>query len=159
MSDSDDKWSLGVMAAYSRQWSHAVAQQFREGVSSLLVDIERQIRVENPSIHLKPVFFSAARPRSSNPALRAPFAYAIIDVTDYDEDLAFLVGLMQGAQVPYVGVFRGEADANTSHGFSESDGVAYHEMAELFRPNSILNKRIMQAMSPARLLEQLVYEL
>ncbi|MGA9768387.1 MAG: hypothetical protein WBV94_05055 [Blastocatellia bacterium] len=88
------------------------------------------------------------------------FAYAIFDVTDWDEDLAFLMGGMHGARIPYVKVRKSESDTMAQRqNLNESNVIPYHEITNLFHPNSVLHERILQAISPARILEELIYEL
>ena len=160
MAESSDKWSLAVLSGYSEKWSRRLVQQFQEGVSSLLSGIEDDLQIENLSFHLKPVFLSRLSPAHSHGESKESFTYAIIDVTDFEEDLAHLLGVIQGAKIPYVAVCQRQSAANTSrHGLSESGVVLYDEMTDLFHSSSTLRERISQTISPARVLEHLVYEL
>src|SRR5436305_11757925 len=160
MNQSSGKWSLTILVAHSQRWSQHAAQDFRAGVSSLLADMEGRMRTEHPSLHLQPLYPAAGRRGSSHAELGVAFAFAILDVTDYDEDLAFLAGLMQGARVPYVLVCRGESRAATqSPALNDARVVQYESITDLFRPDSLLYREVSQAISPARVLEELVYEL
>jgi hypothetical protein len=118
------------------------------------------MRIRHPSLHLQPLYLSLENRGISQAQLIASVAFAIFDVTDYDEDLAFLVGLMQGTQIPYIGVCRSDSETVAKRqGFSAADVIPYHEIADLFRIDSMLHQHILQAISQARVLEQLVYEL
>lgn len=159
MNESLDKWSLTILAAHSQKWSQRLAQEFREGVIALLTHVESQLRIAHPSLRLRSLCLAAAHPHQSENVLRELFAYAIFDVTDWDEDLAFLMGGMQGARIPYIKICKSGSDTRTQQNLSASDIIPYHEITDLFRPDSLLQGRILQAISPARVLEQLVYEL
>lgn len=160
MNQTSDKWGLTILAAYSQRWSPHVAKEFKDGVSSLLADVERRVRSEHPSLRLQPLFLAAGDRGISPAQLKESVAFAILDVTDYDEGLAVLAGLMQGAQIPYVGVCRGESETVVTRQYlNNEDVIPYREIADLFRTDSPLHRRVSQAISQARILEQLVYEL
>jgi len=160
MAESPDKWSLAILAGYSGKWSRRLVQQFQEGITSLLSGIENDLQIENLSFHLRPVFLSGLSPAHSHSESRQSFTYAIIDITDFEEDLAHLLGVIQGAQIPYVAVCQRESAANTNlHGLSEPRVVLYDEMTDLFDSSSTLRERVSQTISPARVSEQLIYEL
>src|ERR1043165_3718274 len=160
MNESFNKLSLTVLAAHSNKWSQRLAEEFREGIAALLAHVESRLRVTHPSLQLNLLCLAAKHPNESKDLLRELFAFAIFDVTDWDEDLAFLMGGIQGARIPCVKVCRSESDTKVRRQhLNESDLIPYHEFTDLFRPNSSLQERILQAISPARVLEQLVYEL
>src|SRR6185503_5300346 len=90
---------------------------------------------------------------------REPFTYAIFDVTDWDEELAFLIGGVHGARIPYVKVFKSESGSRAQRqSTSGTNLLPYYDRANLFRSNSLLQERILQAISPTSILEQSVYE-
>jgi hypothetical protein len=158
MNESSNRRSLAVLSAYSEKWSQRLAQQFQEGVSSLLAEVDLQI--EDLSFRLRPVFLTRLARAYSHRESQDSFTYAIFDVTDFDENLAHLLGMIQGAQIQYVAICQRESGARAlRHGIGESDLVLYDEMTDLFHSNSILRDRISEAVSPASVLEQLVYEL
>lgn len=160
MNNSTDKWSLTILAAYSHKWSEGVAKEFREGVSSLLTDLEHRMRPEHPSLSLKPSYFTTGTRPSSQDDLQVSFAFAILDATDYDEDLGFLAGLMQGARIPYVFVCRGKPETVKQRmGLNVSRVIPYESTTDLFRPDSPLHQEVSQAVSQARVIEEFVYEL
>ncbi len=160
MSESSGKWSLMILAAHSQRWSQQVAQEFRDGVSSLLADVESRMRTDHPSLHLQPLYHAVGRRGTLQTELGASFAFAILDVTDFDEDLAFLAGLVQGTRTPYVFLCRGESETVIQRwGLNEARVIPYESAADLFRPNSRLHREVSQAISPARVLEELVYEI
>ena len=160
MNNSPDKWSLTILAAYSHRWSDGVAQDFRAGVSSLLADVERRMQTEHPSLNLKPRYVTTGTRPASQEDLQDSFAFAILDATDYDEDLGFLAGLMQGARIPYVFVCRGKPDTVKQRmGLNVSSVISYESTTDLFRLDSPLHREVSQAISQARVIEEFVYEL
>lgn len=160
MSESSAKWGLTVLAVYSQRWSQRVVQEFQEGVSSLLEDMEGRMRTEHPSLHLKPLCLTAGHQDDQQAELGMSIAFAILDVTDCDDDLAFLAGQMQGAQIPHVLVYRkGSGTMTLPRGLSDARVVPYDSTADLFRSDSLLYREVSQAISSARVLEELVYEL
>lgn len=160
MKESSNNWSLTILAAHSPKWSQRLAQEFYEGVSALLAHVENQLRATYPSLHLRPLCIAAQNPGQSEDVLRELFAYAIFDVTDWDEDLAFLMGGVLGAQIPHIKVCKSGSDQKAPRQtLSESDVIPYQEITDLFRPDSPLKGRILQAISSDRVLEHLIYEL
>jgi hypothetical protein len=160
MAEFSDKWSLAIVAGYSGKWSHRLVQQFQEGISSLLSGIENDLQIDNLSLHLRSVFLSSLSPPHSNDKSWESFTYAIIDITDFEEDLAHLLGVIQGAQIPYIAVCQRQSAANANrYGLSKPRVVLYDEMSDLFHSTSALRERVSQIISPSRVLEQLVYEL
>jgi hypothetical protein len=160
MSESSRRWGLTILAAHSGRWSERVVTEFRDGVSSLLEDVEGQLRSEHPSLRLQPLYLATGRPGVSQSDFGKPFAFAILDITDYDEELAFLAGRMQGARIPFVFVRRREAGTVTlPRGLSDTLMIPYDGSADLFRNDSILHAQISLAISRARVLDELVYEL
>lgn len=160
MAEIADKWSLAILSGYSEKWSRRLVQQFQEGISSLLLGIEDDLQIQNLPVHLRPVFLSRLSEAHSHGESRESFIYAIIDITDFDEDLIHLLGIIQGAQMPYVAVCQRSSAANTNrHGLSEARVVVYDEITDLFHSSSSLRERVSQTISPARVLEQVVYEL
>ncbi len=160
MSEPSGKWSLTILATHSQRWSQHVAQEFRDGVTALLADVESGMRIEHPSIHLQPRYAVAGRLDASQSELGVSFAFAILDVTDYDEHLALLAGLVQGAQIPYAIVCRGKSEPVTQQlGINNVQVIPYESTAELFRPGSLLHEKVSQAISQSRVLEELVYKL
>src|SRR6266516_4450012 len=160
MSVSSKKWNLTILAAHSQKWSQRLADEFQAGVSSLLEHVEEQMRTEHPSLQLSPLHFAASSLSQSEEVLRERFTYAIFDVTDWDEDLAFLIGGVHGARIPYVKVCKSESGTQAQRqNTSGVNLIPYYDMADLFRSNSLLQESILQAISPASILEQLVYEL
>jgi hypothetical protein len=160
MVESSDKWSLAILSGCSEKWSRRLVQQFQEGISSLLSDIEDDLQIENLSFHLRPVFLNRLSPAHCHGESHEFFTYAIIDVTDFEEDLAHLLGVIQGSRIPYVAVCQRQSAANANrHGLSEPGVVLYDEMTDLFRPSSDLRECVSQTISPAKVLAQLVYEL
>src|SRR5438552_2719315 len=102
MNESSNRRSLAVLSAYSEKWSQRLAQQFQEGVSSLLAEVDLQI--EDLSFRLRPVFLTRLARAYSHRESQDSFTYAIFDVTDFDENLAHLLGMIQGAQIQYVAI-------------------------------------------------------
>jgi hypothetical protein len=146
-----------VVVSYSNRWDQGMATEFRDGVSSLLVNIESQLRVENPSLNLEPIFTTSFRAISQSD-LAGQSALALLDVTDYDEDQALLIGLMQGARTPLVLMCQSEEMAQLS-ALADYGVVPYESLTALFRNAESLRCRIAQAISQKRVLEQLVYEI
>jgi hypothetical protein len=155
VNQSSKNWSLRILAAYSQRWDGRTVQEFRDGATTLLADVERHVRAEQPSVHLEPLFLAPGRRDSSHAAVAASVAFAILDVTDEDEDLAFLVGLVQGARVPHVLVHRG---ASAEICTLDADGIHYRSHSDLFVANPLLKGHILQAITQARILEELIYE-
>jgi hypothetical protein len=148
-------WGLRILAAYPRGWDGRAVQDFRDGLTSLLSDVERHVRADQPSLRLEPVFLAPGRRETSHAAVAASVAFAIIDVTDEDEDIAFLVGLVQGARIPHVLVHRGtSAELCTL----DADGIHYRSYNDLFVANQLLRGHILQAITQDRILEELIYE-
>lgn len=158
MSESPDNWSLTILVAYSQKRSQPVIQEFRNGVSSLLAEVEAQMQTEHPSLHLKPLYLAARHWGDSHAKLGTPFASAIFDVTDYDEEMAFLIGFVQSTRIPFVLVCESEIVAHRC-GLSDADVIPYESTVDLFRTDSILHRHISQAISPVRVLEELIYEI
>ena len=70
------------------------------------------------------------------------------------------MGRMQGAQIPHVFVCRRESGTvRTPRGLSGAHVIPYDATADLFRSDSLLHRYISQAISQARVLEALIYEL
>jgi cellobiose-specific phosphotransferase system component IIA len=160
MSESPDKWNLTILAAHSQRWSQREAQEFRAEVSSLVARLEGQMRIEHPSLHLQPLYIAAGGRGSSQAELGVSFAFAIIDITDYDTDLAILVGRVQGAQIPYALTHRADTEGVTQRlNVGEASVIPYESTRDLVTPDSPLDREISQAISPSRVLEELVYEL
>lgn len=159
MNEFSERWGLTILAAYSQRWSPHMAQEFRDGVSTLLVDVEGRMQIEHPSLKLQPCYTVAGRD-ILQAEFGVSFAFAILDVTDYDEHLAFLAGLVQGTQIPYAIVYRGKLETMTQRlGMNDAQVIPYESPADLFRSGSLLHERVSQAISQARVLEEMVYKL
>ncbi len=157
MSNSSDSWSLTILAAHSKGWDQHMVQEFQEGLCSLLAYVESQTQAEHPSLHLKPLCIATRRWADLQAELGVSFAFAIIDVTDYDEDTAFIVGLVRGTRIPFVLVCKSDK-VEQRRGMSDAVVIPYESAADLFRTKSPLHRQISQAISPTRILEELVYE-
>src|SRR4051812_5974626 len=98
MKNAHDKWGLTVLAAYSQRWSDGVAGEFRRGVSVLLADVQSRIRKsDHPSLTLIPHYLTTGIRPSPQSSVQFPYAFAMLDASDYDEDLGLLAGFLQGA--------------------------------------------------------------
>lgn len=160
MSVSANTWKLTVVVAHSHKWSETVVSDFRNGVSSLIKTVERQMRVEHPSLGLTAYPLSTGQKTHSHEAICTSCAFAILDVTDYDEDLALLAGIMVGGRTPFVFVCRGTSgDVTQRLGLGDSHVIPYESTAALCAENSPLHRELVQAISQTRVIEELVYEL
>lgn len=159
MNESPDKWGLTILAAHSQRWSQQVAKEFRDSVSSMIADVEGRMRTEHSSLHLRPLYLAAGSLDALKAKLGGSIAFAIIDVTDYDENLAFLTGRVQGALVPYVLVCQSESATLARRALNDAEMIPYQSVTDAFRNDSLLHQNFSQAISQARVLEELVYEL
>lgn len=159
MTESPNTWGLTILAAHSQRWSQQVAREFRDIVSTMIADVEGRMRTEHSSLHLRPLYVGPGSLDSLKADLGVSIGFAIIDVTDYDENLAFLAGQVKGAGVPYVLVCQSESATLARRALNDAEMISYASVTDAFRNDSLLHQRLSQAISHARVLEELVYEL
>jgi hypothetical protein len=130
---------LDVLVAHSYKWSEKVASEFREGVSALLKTLQDNMQADYPSLRLVPKCVLTGEQHGLRDVIGAPLALAVLEITDYDEDLALLAGLMQGSATPFVLARRGSPTGFIRgpllHG---APFVAYDCTSDLFAPNGPL---------------------
>ena len=149
-----------VLTAHSHNWSKENAEEFRKGLSSLLADVERRMRIEHPSLTLKPYYLMTGQRPASLDDLPASIALGVLDATDYDEDMAFLAGHMQSARIPFVFLCGTEPETVKERtGLNHARVITYKSFRDLFRPDSPLSVEVSQAISQARLIEEFVYQI
>ncbi len=149
-----------ILAAYSHNWSKEKGEEFRNGISALLADVEQRIRDEYPSLNLKPYYLMTGKRPASLDDLPTSIALGILDATDYDEDMAFLAGHMQSARIPFVFLSDNELDAvKQTTGLNHARVITYKSLRDLFRQDSPLFVEVSQAISQARLVGEFVYEM
>lgn len=147
-----------VLAAHGTAWSLGLADQFCRGVSSVVKRVEYSIQTMHPGVCLRP------RCVSSEEALGladrvTTCAVAIIDVSRFDLELARFVGLLQGADVPYIMVCQVDSEeAAHKMGLRPPNLLTYESMDEVFQADSALQQELLRAVPNTRIHEEFIYK-
>ena len=104
MSIKKEAFSYLVFVGYSRRWSKAIAIHYKEYIIKLIQNFERKLSTQFDNIKLKPIFWSdneiSKLSRDEIVGIISDSSYAIIDITDFDDELAFLTGVVTSQKVP-----------------------------------------------------------
>src|SRR6266404_5459417 len=151
MEEVHTKPDLRVIVAYPHAWDQDLVEQFRGGMTSLLTEAETNLNTEHPSLRISPLF-TTGWPQSSQRGPLDQCAVALLDVSEFDEEQALLIGYMRGANVPVILISK----AGRNHqipGFPECDITLYRTLTQLFSNNNLLRCQIVQAISQERILQ------
>ncbi len=158
MSVSTGALRLEVISAHAAGWDSHAVETFRRGMAQVVERVERHLQAGHPSLRLSPRTFSTARVSVSADS-SVVCAVAVLDLTGWDEQLALLVGRLQGARVPCIFVCRSDQkDAARRLGVSDSQAVTYGAMEDLFAVDSPLQQELLRAVPHARIHEELIYQ-
>jgi hypothetical protein len=153
-------WTLHVLVAYSRRWSTGVAREFESDTSTVLERLVQRLRVTHPALRVTAHFLAVNGQQSPQLDLLIPFAVAILDVTDYDEHLALLAGLLIGRGTPCIYLCRGPRESVPSGlALTEDPILAYDSFDSLCAPDGPLLYELAQAVSLTRVLQELIYQI
>lgn len=149
---------LNVLAAHSQHRNAAFARDFREGMQRLVAEAERRLRREHPSMPLR------LHPQSGAVALSAlnleRCAFAVIDISEFDEEIASLVGVVRGARIPCAIVHaEGQQELAAQLKWAGGTAIAYRELTTLLQGDGELFTEVSQALVQAPVLHQLVHAL
>jgi hypothetical protein len=158
MNEACNEPTLGILVSYSKRLEPETASSFQLGMSTVISNVESQLRTEHPSVSLEPIFTVVGLRDSAQTNSADRFVLAVLDITDYDEDQAHLLGVMQGSGTPTVFVCQSEK-VSERRSVSDSTLIAYDSLDELFCENSLLDRQVAQRLSQSRMLSQLVYEI
>lgn len=105
-----------VLAAHSRKWSSSISTDFRNRVSLLLREVEKILQQRFQRLTIKPSFYPAegslsTQNEDSITELIRESCFVIIDITDLDEELAFVAGAAAAQGIP--GLIIGEKNRET----------------------------------------------
>lgn len=158
MSTASSTLPLDVVGAFGTAWTADRVDPFCRGVSAIVKRVERSIQAEHPGVRLRP------RCVSSEQALALEdegmtVAVAVLDVSNFDIELARFAGRLQGAGVPYIMVCRADSEETARRmGLSSPNLVPYESMDQLFHSDSALQQELLRAVPHARIHEELVYQ-
>ncbi|MBL9141677.1 MAG: hypothetical protein JNK53_07405, partial [Phycisphaerae bacterium] len=149
---------LNVLAAHSQHRDAAFAREFREGMQRLVSEAERRLRREHPSIPLR------LHPQSGAVSLTAlnleRCAFAVIDISEFNEEVASLIGVVRGARVPCAIVHSdGQQELASQLKWAGGTAIAYRELATLLKGDGELFTEVSQALVQAPVLQQLIHAL
>ena len=118
------------------------------------------MRNEQLSLHLEPRYLTIGADESWHDSLRISFVFAVIDVTDCNDDLGFLAGFLQGARIPFVLLCRESTEAAIQRiEFGGTKPIRYESTDDLFQPRAALHRELLQAIPQARVIDELVHKL
>lgn len=136
------------------------AKEFYAKISSFLTSVEERIRIEHSSINVEPRFIKSSDDVTSDNNFGAQCVFAILDLTYFDEEIAFLVGLVKGLKLPYALVCHGDAGhVEKQLRLNPGSVSVYESLDELCAVDGHLWQSLEHSISQARIVEELVYEL
>lgn len=94
-----------IIVGHSRKWSTSISAEYREQVRNMLAEAESILQQHLPGLAIRPVFFpqeKTSSERNQDEILKMVLesSYAILDVTDFDEELAYIAGTLAAASIP-----------------------------------------------------------
>lgn len=158
--DPQAPWpGLGIVGLHPHGWSKESVEAFRQGLEGLVASVEVKMKAEHPSIRLYTQTIAIGGPNSSTAfPLRSTTAFAVLDVTTYDEAAAFHDGMLKGKDVPYTMVCEGNVEERRKQGGNTGTRViGYASVKELFAPLAVLDREMSQSLSQDLLLRELAF--
>src|SRR6185295_14695764 len=150
MNEACNEPTLGILVSYSKRLEPEAASTFQMGMSTVISNVESQLRTEHPYVSLEPIFTVVGLRDTAQTNSADRFVLAVLDITDYDEDQAHLLGVMQGSGTPTVFVCQSEK-VSERRSVSDSTLIAYDSLDKLFCENSLLNRQVAQRLSQSRM--------
>ena len=160
MNAAAGKWQLPILGAHPFRWDTSAAKQFRNAIGSVVTEAEKGLQTEHPSVHLQLRFPDSPKDVLAQIESGTPPAFAIIDVSELDEELALLAGYLQGMPIPAMFLCRSSSVGALGRlGIRATDPrvIEYSRLDEL--AGTGLARRITQAISPSRIQEEVIYDL
>lgn len=157
-----DKWQLPILGAHSFRWSTSAATQFRTAMGSLVAEAEKELEKVHASVHLQLRFLDSPRDILTQIESGISPAFAIMEVSELDEELALLAGYLQGTRMPALYLCQGNPAAVIGRlGLRPADQrvIEYASLDQLAGRDSPLVRAITKAISPSRIQEELIYDL
>ncbi len=148
---------LDIMAAYGTSWTADRIESFKCAVSVVIARVEEALRAKHPWIRLRSRYMTFDE-ASSSEEVTTNCAVAILDATDFDAELALLMGRLQGGHVPHVILCRAGSESAVGHlGLRSSQVVSYSSMEQLAQAHSLLEQEVSRAVPEVRSHDALIY--
>jgi hypothetical protein len=155
---SSSNLGLNILAAHSRSRNPGFSREFSGGVQQVIGQAALGLHREHPTVPL------LLHPRSGPVDLSTldleHCAFAIVDVSTFDDEVASLIGMLRGIRIPFVLVCsEGQPDSRATLAWAGGTAIAYRDLDELFRTDGKLFAELTRALSQAPVLQQLVHAL
>lgn len=160
MTDHNSKWRLEVIVVHSKRRGKRETEEFAAQICSLVTKLDNKLRTEHPSINVEPRFVRSSADVTSDNGFGSQYAFAILDLTHFDEEIAFLVGLVKALNSAFALVCQGDADhVEKKLGLNPGSVLTYESLDELCADDGDLWQSLENSISQSRIAEELVYEL